>query len=346
MAVMDVGGRVVMPGTVIARAFPNDWIGDLKWQVQNDEITEPVVPEMNALYAVDPWFPSYRVNTTIGVTAIHVTPGTRNLIGGGGVVVKTPGLDFEKMVRREPASMVFALTPSALREWTDEAGAPLTLESAAAMIRQTLDAARSYAEAGDSREYDPRLEALLPLLRREVPAMVHADRAAEIEAALGLAADYGLRLVITGGVEAHRLAERLAAAGAGVILGNSGSYASDIRGGGEGWSVEGPAILNRAGVKVAFFGPGASRRASPIGRLGGEPILNAAWAFRNGVPEVDALKMATLNAAELADLDDRIGSIEPGKDADFVILEGHPFDYRVVPAWVFVDGRVELGGPR
>ena len=344
--VMDVGGRVVMPGTVIARAFANDWIGDLKWQVQNDEITAPVVPEMNALYAADPWFPSYGVNTTIGVTAIHVTPGTRNLVGGNGMVVKTPGLDFEKMVRREPASMVFALTAAALREWTDESGAPLTLASASAMIRGTLDAARTYGAVGETREYDARMEALLPLLRREVPAMIHADRVAEIVEAMSIAGDYGLRLVVTGGVEAHRLADRLAAAGVGVILGNSGSYASDIRGGGEGWSVEGPAILNRAGVKVAFYGPGASRRASPIGRLGGEPILNSAWAFRNGVPEVDALRMATLNAAELLDIDDRIGSIEVGKDADFVILEGHPFDYRVVPGWVFVDGRLEAGGTR
>ena len=343
---MDVGGRVVMPGTVIARAFANDWIGDLKWQVQNDEITAPVVPEMNALYGVDPWFPSYQVNTAMGVTAIHVTPGTRNLVGGNGVVVKTPGLDFEEMVRREPASMVFALTAAALREWTDASGAPLTLGSASAMIRETLDAARGYDESGDAREYDPRLEALLPLLRREVPALIHADRMAEIEEALSIAEDYGLRLVVTGGVEAHRLADRLAAAGVGVILGNSGSYASDIRGGGEGWSVEGPAILNRAGVKVAFYGPGASRRASPIGRLGGEPILNSAWAFRNGVPEVDALRMATMNAAELLDMGDRIGSIEVGKDADFVILEGHPFDYRVVPGWVFVDGRLEAGGAR
>ena len=343
---MDVGGRVVMPGTVIGRAFANDWIGDLKWQVQNDEITAPVVPEMNALYAADPWFPSYGVNTAIGVTAIHVTPGTRNLVGGNGMVVKTPGLDFEKMVRREPASMVFALTAAALREWTDDSGAPLTLESASAMIRETLDGARAYAEAGESREYDARMEALLPLLRREVPAMIHADRVAEIEEAMSIAGDYGLRLVVTGGVEAHRLADRLAAAGVGVILGNSGSFASDIRGGGEGWSVEGPAILNRAGVKVGFYGPGASRRASPIGRLGGEPILNSAWAFRNGVPEVDALRMATLNAAELLDIDDRIGSIEVGKDADFVILEGHPFDYRVVPGWVFVDGRLEAGGTR
>ena len=342
--VMDVGGRVVMPGTVIGRAFANDWIGDLKWQVQNDEITAPVVPEMNALYAVDPWFPSYRVNTTIGVTAIHVTPGTRNLAGGNGVVVKTPGIDFEKMVRREPASMVFALAAATLREWTDASGAPLTLESASAMIRGTLDAARAYVDEGEGRDYDARMEALLPLLRREVPAMIHADRVAEIEEAMSIAEDYGLRLVVTGGVEAYRLADRLSAADVGVILGNSGSYASDIRGGGEGWSMEGPAILNRAGVKVAFYGPGASRRASPIGRLGGEPILNSAWAFRNGVPEVDALRMATLNAAELLDMDDRIGSIDVGKDADFVILEGHPFDYRVVPGWVFVDGKLEAGG--
>jgi len=340
---VDAGGRVVMPGTILARAFANDWIGDLKWQVQNDEITEPVVPEMNALYAVDPWFPSYRVNTTVGVTAIHVTPGTRNLIGGNGVVVKTPGIDFEKMVRREPASMVFALTPSALREWTDDSGAPMTLEGASARIRKALTAARAYAgqDAGAERDHDPRLESLFPVLRREVPAVIHADRVPEIEEALSIAEDFGVRLVVSGGVEAYKLADRLAAAGAGVILGNSGSYASDIRGGGDGWSVEGPAILNRAGVTVAFFGPGASRRASPIGRLGGEPILNAAWAFRNGVPEVDALKMATLNAAELVGMGDRIGSIEVGKDADFVVLEGHPFDYRVVPAMVFVDGRLE-----
>ena len=344
--VMDAGGRVVMPGTIIARAFANDWIGDLKWQVQNDELTEPIVPEMNALYAVDPWFPSYRVNTTIGVTAINVTPGTLNLIGGNGVVVKTPGLDFEEMVRREPSSMVMSLTSGTTRYWAGASRIPVTLESASAMIREALDSAKQYSEeysvAGSAREYDQRHEALLPLLRREIPALIQADRMSEIREAMHIAQDYGLRLVVTGGVEAYKLADQLAAADVGVILGNSGSFASDIRGGGDGWSVEGPAILSRAGVKVAFFGPGASRRASPIGRLGGEPILNSAWAFRNGVPEIDALRMATLNAAEMLDIDDRVGSIEVGKDADFVVLEGHPFDYRVVPSHVFVDGRLEV----
>ena len=345
MPVMEAGGRVVMPGTIIARAFANDWIGDLKWQVQNDEVTEPIVPEMNALYAVDPWFPSYRVNTTMGVTAINVTPGTLNLIGGNGVMVKTPGLDFEKMVRREPSSMVMSLTSGTTQYWAGASRITVTLESASAMIRGALDAAWQYSERDLDREYDQRHEALLPLLRGDVPALIHADRVAEIREAMSIAQDYGLRLVITGGVEAYKLAHELAAADVGVILGNSGTYASNIRGGGDGWSIKGPEILSRAGVQVAFFGPGASRRASPIGRLGGEPILNSAWAFRNGVPEIEALRMATLNAAEMLDIADRIGSIEVGKDADFVVLEGHPFDYRVVPSHVFVDGRL-VSGPK
>ena len=76
-------------------------------------------------------------------------------------------------------------------------------------------------------------------------------------------------------------------------------------------------FTDATGVKVSFFGPGGSRRGMPTGRLGGEPALNAAWAFRNGVPEQDALKMLTLNAAEMFDMEAHIGSIDVGKDADF-----------------------------
>ena len=83
----------------------------------------------------------------------------------------------------------------------------------------------------------------------------------------------------------------------------------------------------------------------PTGRLGGEPALNAAWAFRNGTSEEEALRMVTLNAAEMLGMEDRIGSIDVGKDADFMILEGHPFDYRVLPLMVFIDGRLIHEGP-
>ena len=324
--IMDIGGRVVLPGWILARAFPNDWIGDLKWQVQNDEITEPAVPEMNAIYAVDPWFPSYKVNLGIGVTAINVTPGTQNFIGGSGVVVQPVGLDIEKMAIKEPSSLVFSLISQTSQFWNQNADIPPTLEAASDLIRESLDDSRHYAENRELYEYDQRLEALLPVIQREVPAIFQANRVEEIRKAIEIAEDFDLNLVIAGGVEAHKVAGELAQAEAGVILGNSGAASSEIRGGGSGWSIEGPAILSRAGVKVAFFGPGGSRRASPIGRLGGEPALNAAWAFRNGTGEVEALKMGTLNAAEILGLGNRLGSIEVGKQADFMVLEGHPFE--------------------
>jgi imidazolonepropionase-like amidohydrolase len=124
-----------------------------------------------------------------------------------------------------------------------------------------------------------------------------------------------------------------------VILG-TGPEHETIRGGGEGYTDESPALLSRAGVKVSFLGASGSRRIMPTGALGGEPALNAAWAFRNGTSEQEALKMLTLYAAEMAGVDDRIGSIDVGKDADFMILEGHPFDYRVLPQMVFIDGEL------
>ena len=343
MPVMDIGGRIVHPGYVLARAYPNDWIGDLKWQVQNDEIIEPIVPEMNAVFAVDPWFPSYKVNMDMGVTAMNVTPGRANLVGGNGVVVKTVGMDIEKMVRREPSSMVFSLASDSVRTWSQESEVTARLKIAGTMIRDSLDDARIYMEARGTEglpqaEYNQRFEALIPVLQRKIPAVFHANLVEEIRGAISIAADFDLRLIVSGGSQAWQVADELAEATEGVILGDSGVYSSEIRGGGDGWSVQGPAILNSAGVKVAFFGPGASRRAMPNGRLSGEPVLNSAWAFRNGVPEVEALKMATLNAAEMFDVGDEIGSIEIGKKADFIILEGHPFDYRVLPTMVFIDG--------
>ena len=344
MPVMDIGGRVVLPGWITARAFPNTWIGDIKWQVQNNEITEPIVPEMNARYAIDPWYPSFPEIRAVGLTAQNITPGFANLIGGSGVVIKTAGMDRGKMVRREPSSMVFSLTMETVRSWAGDAQIPVTLEAASRMIRQALDGAREYSQGTAEREYNQRFEALLPVLRREVPAIIHAKRTDEIREAMKIARDYDLRLIISGAVQAHMLADELAGQNVGVILGDTASNLENIRGGGEGYSVQAPAILISAGVKVSLFGPGGSRRGMPTGRLGGEPALNAAWAFRNGVPEQDALKMLTLNAAEMFDMDDRIGSIDVGKDADFMILEGHPFDYRVLPQSVYIDGKLVSKG--
>ena len=275
---------------------------------------------MNARFAVDPWFPSYDVNREIGIVSQHVTPGHATFIGGSGVIVKSLGMDVDHMVRKEPSSMVFSLTAETARRWSKPGAAPLSIAERSKTIRDALDAARAYTRVGeDSRDFNAQHHALGPVLAGEVPAVIHARRVDEIREALALAATYKLRLVVSGATEAHQIAGEIAKAGAAVILGNSETYTSDLRGEGDGYSMQSPAVLARAGVKVAFFGDGASRRAMPTGRLGGEPVLNAAWAFRNGVAEADALKMVTLSPAEMFGIADRIGSIEPGKDADFLV---------------------------
>jgi imidazolonepropionase-like amidohydrolase len=342
--VLDAGGRVLLPGWVTARAFPNDWIGDIKWQVQNDEVVEPITPEMNARFAIDPWFPSFPVIRGIGITSQNITPGCVNLVGGSGIFIKTSGMDQAKMVRREPSTMTFSLTSSSIRYWGRGSKIPVTLDTASGMIRKTLDEAKAY-QMEEERTYNQRLEALQPALGREVPVIIHALTEGEIREAMRIAADYDLRLIISGAVAAHRLAEELAEAGIGVILGDSASNLENIRGGGRSYNILSPLLLSTKGVKVSFFGPSASRRGMPTGRLGGEPALNAAWVFRNGVPEQEALRMFTLNAAEMLDMEERVGSIDVGKDADFMILEGHPFDYRVLPEMVFIDGRLVHQGP-
>ena len=337
MPVLNVGGRVVMPGWVSARAYPNNWMGDWKWQIQNDENIEPIVPEMDARFAFDPWFPSFGVLRELGVTAQNITPGHLNLIGGRGAGIKTAGMDVEKMVRKSPSSVVFSLEPSSIRYWANDSQVQVTLETAADMIRSTLDGAKRYLE--ESGEYNQRFEALRPLLEGEVPAIFQANTVEEIRTAMRLSEEFNLRLIVSGGVQAYRLASDLARANVSVILG-TGYALESIRGGGQGYNDESPALLSRAGVKVSFLGPSGSRRIMPTGVLGGEPALNAAWAFRNGTPEQDALKMLSLHAAEVAGMEDRIGSIDVGKDADFMILEGHPFDYRVLPQMVFIDGEL------
>ncbi len=341
---VDLGGRVVLPGWVTARAFPNTWIGDIKWQVQNDEDVEPIVPAMNARFAIDPWFPSFPVIREAGITTQHITPGHLNLIGGQGVVIKTAGMEIDRMIRREPSSLVISLVDESVRFWARGSQVPVTLDSAVRAIRDTLTTARDYL-VRPGAAYDQRLEALRPALERRVPVVAHANRLDEIRAAMKLAEDFGLRLIVSGGVSAHLMADELATARVPVILGDSATALEAIRGGGQGYSDQAPAILSRAGVLVSFFGPGGSRRGMPTGRLGGEPALNAAWVFRNGVTEDEALRMFTLNPSRMLGLEEELGSIDVGKVADLLVLEGHPFDYRVLPELVFVDGRLVVGGP-
>jgi imidazolonepropionase-like amidohydrolase len=338
-----------MPGMIAARAYPANaavpWWGNTRTLYLADEESHPLLPECDPRYIIDPFMPNWKIMRELGLTTYLVTPGNLNLIGGKGVVLRGIGDSYDEMMRDpEPKAMVFSVSEGTRRRWGDdrfEGGGVLTL------LRETLDRAKNYQThlaQGRRVPRDLKSEALIPVLDGRLLAIFNAERESEIRSAIELGDEYGLRMAISSGVEAHKVIDELTKRDIPVILGNSGlgwSSFENIRGvAGLDFDEQMPAKLARAGIKVAMFGPGGHRGNLPIGRVGGEPVLNAAWCFKNGMSEADALKMVTLNAAEIAGMGDRLGSLEKGKIADIVIMSGHPLTHKALPEMVLIDGKI------
>ncbi len=340
--VVDASEFVVMPGLV----SPRSYVGiTSNWRNQSsvNEISNPVVPEMQVRHAIEPQAPLFSFARQLGITTALVTPGDRNVVGGRGAVIKTAGAVVDKMLIRDDAVMVFGFGASAKRSGQS----PSTRMGLAALLRENLVKAQEYQASkerydkdkkGSPPSLDVAMEALLPVLGGRLPVLVHAEREDDIRTALRVADEFKLRLVLDGATDAWKLAPELAKRDIPVIL-------EDIfRGLGQvedkGFNAQAPVILAKAGVRMAFRAAEGSRWTPGVGEAGGDPLEIAAFAVRHGLAEDAALRAVTIDAARIAGVADRAGSLEPGKDADLLILRGHPFATRSIPEAVFIGGRV------
>lgn len=297
-----------------------------------NETPEPVQPHLRALDAIWHDDPAFAEVLAAGVTAAWVCPGSVNVFGGVGVALKTrPGTVDD---RRLPGSegMKMALGENVTRVHTLAERYPTTRMGVAALARETLFDAVRYArkrETGDEGiEPSFKMEALMPLVTGTMPARIHAHRADDIMTALRLAEEFSLRLVIEhcteGFLVAETLAERGVAAVVGPHLGGRSKPETARR------TLANAALLHRAGVKVALqTDAGSGVQFLPV---------HAAMAMREGLPEDAALRAITLSPAEILGVDDRLGSIDPGKDADLVLLPGAPLDVSQKPLAVWCEG--------
>ena len=271
-----------------------------------------------------------------GITSAMVVP-SGGLIAGQAAFIDLVDGPASGMIRRDPAAMV-AQVGNAQQANLGARGEVI------ARMRELFTDVRAYRrnratfERGESRELAASradLEALIPVLEGRVPLVVAADRAADIDAALGLAKEFGLKLVIGGGSEAWQVAPRLAAARVPVLAGAMnnipGSFAS------LGNRQEGPALLRRAGVSVAVIGNagGGDEEAFNVRNVKYE----AGNAVAFGMSWDDALRAVTLTPAEIFGVADRVGSLAPGKDANVVVWGGDPFEMLTTVDAVFLRGR-------
>jgi imidazolonepropionase-like amidohydrolase len=340
--VIDAGEFVLMPGLVLARSYIG-LTSNFRMQTSTDEISEPVAPAMEVKNAVEPQHPHFYLTHQLGITSALITPGNLNVIGGQGSVLKTWGDVVDRMIVRDRAVMVFGLGAKAKRKQR----MPSTRMGIAALIRKTLTKAREYMHSHDRYEKDkkglepPRdlsLEALVPVLKGKMPVIVHCERKDDILTALRLADEFGLNIILDGATEAYRIVDEIKKRDIPVILGDL------LRGIGNvedaGFSNSNPAILAKAGVRVAFRSREGLWYWPAAGMVGGDLLEVAAFACKNGMPEEAALRAVTIDAARIAGVHDRVGSLEPGKDADILILRGHPFRTTSVPEAVIIDGKI------
>ena len=339
--VLDAREFTVMPGLISARSYlgiTSNW----RSQSSLNEPSKSVVPELEVKHAVEPQAPLFTFARELGITSVMVTPGDRNVMGGQGAVLKTEGSVVDKMIIKDRAVMVFGVGASAKRQNQ----MPSTRMGIAALLRETLVKAQEYGSTLEKYEKDKKgkepqrdlsLEALLPVLRGEMPVLIHCERKDDILTALRLADEFKLKVILDGATDAYKVVDELKKRGIAVVLEDIFRGAGNIED--RGFNPQNAALLAKAGIPVAFRPSEGSWHVPGAGEAGGDLLEIAAFAFKNGLPEEEALRAVTINAAKIAGMESRIGSLEPGKDADILILRGHPFQTGSVPEAVFINGK-------
>ena len=340
-AVFDADGLEIYPGFVDAHTHIGlDGYGIGYEGCDYNEMNDIWTPQLRAIDGINPRDPSLADARRAGVTCVCTGPGSANVLGGTFLAMKTVGDRVDKMVVRDPVAMKCAFGENPKRCYRDKCDS--TRMSTAAFLRGALMQARDYgarkqAANGDITKmpaYNQKLEALLPVLAREIPLKAHAHQANDIFTALRIAREFNLRLTLEHVTEGHLIVDELAGEkDVPMAVGPSLTFASKFELQNKSWST--PAVLTAAGCHVSII---TDSSVIPQQYL----PLCAGMAIKAGMDPFDALKAITLNPAEHIGVADRVGSLEVGKDADLVITAGSPFEVLTEVKAVFIDGaRIE-----
>ncbi|MFZ5897911.1 MAG: amidohydrolase [Bacillota bacterium] len=338
-AVIDGRGKVVMPGLIDAHCHVG--VQEEVFREEGDDVNEasdPVTAHLRAIDAVNPEDLGFADALSGGVTTICTGPGSANVVGGEMVVLKTAGRIVDEMIVRFPAGLKAALGENPKRVYGREKKSPMTRMASAAILRMALAQAQDYvrklerAQAGkvDPPDRDLKLEALSRVLRREIPLRLHAHRADDIATAVRIAREFGVDLVIEHATEGYKVAELLAREAVPVVLGPIITQRAKPEL--QGLTIENARQVAEAGVTFAVM---TDHPVVPIQYLG----LSALLTVRGGLSGERALAAVTRDAARILGVGDRIGTLEPGKDADFIVLSGDPFDIRSRVEFTFIEGK-------
>ena len=335
--VVDAAGLQVYPGFVEAHGHIGlDGYGIGYEGMDYNELNDIISPQMRGIDGVKPLDPALPKAAAAGVTCVCVGPGSANVLGGTFTTIKTVGRRVDDMVVRDGVAMKCAFGENPKRVYRDKKDS--SRMTTAALLRETLFKAREYMEkkeaAGDDVSkrpaFDMKLEALLPVMRREIPLKAHAHATEDLFTALRIAREFDLKITLEHVTEGHLIVEELVEENVPLAVGPTLGSASKFELRNKSWTT--PGVLAAAGCQVSII------TDSPVIPQEYLPLC-AGLAVQAGMDPFAALQAITINPAKHAGISDRVGSLEAGKDADIVVTDGCPFEVSTKVRHVFIDGK-------
>lgn len=333
---LDAQGGIIMPGIIEAHCHMG--ITEEKKAMEGDDCNEnvnPVTPFLRAIDAINPMDAAFDDAVRAGITCAMIGPGSSNVVGGQFAVVKTKGRCIDDLVIKAPAAMKVAFGENPKVNFSGMGKSPCTRMAIAAMLREELSEAREYLrkkEKGDRDfETDFEKECWIPVLKKEIPLKAHVHRADDILTAIRIAKEFDLDMTLDHCSEGHLIAEKVAESGFPAILGPDLSSRSKIEVQNMAFKTAG--VLNRAGVRTAIT------TDHPVSLIQSLPLC-AGLACKSGLPLEQAYLSITYYPADILGVADRIGSLEPGKDADIAVFTGNPMETFTDTLYTILDGEI------
>lgn len=337
---IDANGGIIIPGIIDAHTHIGMCEDSLDFEGDDtNEDTDPATPQLNAADAINAMDRCFTDAYSAGITTVVTGPGSANPIGGRMICMKTYGKRVDNMIIKAPIAMKFALGENPKTCYHSNHEMPVTRMATAAIIREQLYKAQKYLEKlercetdedADEPDFDYKCEVLIPVLRREMQAHFHCHRADDIFTAIRIAKQFNLDYVIVHGTDGHLITDELKEEGARVL---SGPFLCDrCKPELHNLTSKCPGILSKAGILTAII---TDHPVIPIEYL----PLCAAIAQKAGMDHEEALKAITINPAKIVGIDDKVGSLKIGKDADFVLFDGDPLVLSSEVKLVSVNGK-------
>lgn len=338
--IIDAKGKFIYPGFIDAHTHMGLWEDGMGFEgADGNEETDPITPQLNPIDGINPMDNTFKEAVQGGITSVCTTPGSANVMGGQCIAIKTHGRRIDTMIIKNPVASKIAFGENPKSCYGKDEKTPQTRMAIASLLRENLKKAEEYLEEmelymehedHDKPEYDIRMESLLPVLKGEIPFKVHAHRADDIFTAIRVAKEFDIKLTLDHCTEGHLIVEELVEEGYPVIVGPSLSERSKIEL--RNLTFDTAGVLSNAGLNVSLM---TDHPVIPVQYL---PMC-AGIAVKHGMKKEKAIESITINPAKALGIEDRVGSIEVGKDADIVIWDGCPLEIQSNVLYTIINGK-------